>query len=234
METKEVVIRNDALLLREEWIAERDKLIKLAGNITTVKNDDDLKFAGNIQSAITKHVKMLDAERRKVTGPIDAIKKEIMSSEKTLKAELETELERVKKINTRYATEKLRRENGRIERERQEAAERESERMRKAEEDAKRQAEESAFGENAQFAPVEEPDLIPEPEIKPVSKPKLDNNRMVTRWSMEIANPNAVPREFCTPDEKKIRSYMNYQVKMGATPALDGVKFTSRVSVETR
>lgn len=233
MKTKELIIRNDALLNREAWISERDGLLRIAKQINTVGCEDDLKVSGDLQSAISKHIKALDVERKKVTAPIDAIKREIMASEKELKKELAKELERVKNLNTAYATQQMRIERERIEKERQEAAEREAERQAKAEAEAKAQAEESAFGAAAQFAPVEDPEPEPEPKIE-LAKPKLENNRMVERWSLQIVDPQIVPREFCTPDEKLIRAWMNYQIKMGATPALDGVKFTSRVSVEAR
>jgi AcrR family transcriptional regulator len=47
-----------------------------------------------------------------------------------------------------------------------------------------------------------------------------------------MRNPDSVPRDMCSPDEAKIRAFLNYQVQMGKKPELAGVTFESKVSVE--
>jgi hypothetical protein len=49
-----------------------------------------------------------------------------------------------------------------------------------------------------------------------------------------VVNADQVPREHCSPDEKKIRAYMNYAVKTGKDPEIPGVTFHAKKSVEAR
>lgn len=216
-------VQPDALDQKSEWIASRDTLLERAREIKAVDSDKDLNAASDVQTQAGKLIKDLEKERKGITGPLDTIKKHIMAREKELRADLESERFRLKKLNDAYAT-KLAREREEEERRRREAEERE--RLAQAE----RQAEtEALFGEGAVAKEEEAEPVEPEPE-----KPRLSNARTVTRWDFRVAEPDKVPREYTSPDESKIRAAINYQVKLGKTPEIPGVEITKRESVEGR
>lgn len=57
---------------------------------------------------------------------------------------------------------------------------------------------------------------------------------MRTTWTFSVDDPDAVPREFCKPDEVLIRQYMQNAKANGAkleTLRIPGVTFTEKVSV---
>lgn len=111
-----------------------------------------------------------------------------------------------------------------VERKRQE----EAERLRRQEE-AKAEAEKMAKAEkqmdagdlkgaeatlNAPAQPAAVKPTTPEP-------PKVAGVSMRDETKYEIVDPNVVPREFCTPDDKKIRNYVK---AMGKSTNIPGVR----------
>ena len=70
--------------------------------------------------------------------------------------------------------------------------------------------------------------------VPTVSAPKSSANRMVERWSFEVLDSAAIPREFLSVDEGKIRAWMQAQTKLGITPQLPGVAFEKTVFVEAK
>ena len=66
------------------------------------------------------------------------------------------------------------------------------------------------------------------PTITKVQK-TMTSSRLV--WKFEITNPSAVPRAFCSPDEKKIREYLK-EAKDGAS--IKGVRFYQEQTIQTR
>lgn len=222
-----VTLRSDALSKKQEWIAIRESLLNTAAQITEVTSTDALEVSGATQALIGKHIKELAAERLAVTRPIDDVKKQIMASEKELVKSLESEMARIKRLNDAYATEQHRLAQIRMEEQRKAAAEA----QRKIEAQQAELMKENPFGDSAEFEPLEE---IVVPTVVIEKTPALANNRTVTRWNFDIADQAKVPREFCKPDESLIRTWMNYQVKLGNTPELSGVIFNSKISVEGR
>jgi hypothetical protein len=218
-------VRSDELARRTEWIKERDRLLGIAALVTGVENQEQLDASGQIQTAASKHIKLLDKERKAVTGPIDAVKKQIMAQEKEMRATLEIELGRVKGLNDTYAT-KLAIEAEQERRRQQEEAERQ--RMEEA-----RQQQEAAelFGDDATLTAPVEPAPAPAPIQQP---PKLSGNRTRKRFSFTVINPRQVPDEYKIVDEKKIRAHIAFCEKMENDPSIPGVTFDARISVESK
>lgn len=204
------------------WLAERSDLLARAANVATVNDDYSLEVAGEVQTAISKAVKKLEAERKSVTAPLDDAKKQIMAQEKKLAAPLNTELARLKVLTSAYATECARR----IEEE------------RCAAELAERRAAEAALAaEDNPFAPVAPSPCLEAQALPCASMPKTSFNRMVERWDFAIVDANAVPREFCSPDEKKIRAFLASKKAEGYKAdqiIVNGIKISATVQVQSR
>lgn len=212
-------IRGDALARCVEWIEQRDGFIATAAELVAVGSDADLDEAGLLLAAMKKHAKALGAERTAVTRPLDEVKRQIMDQAKAMVADLEAETARIKRLCDAYATRKAREaEAARIEAQRQ-----------AAEDAARREAAASVFGESA----VIQTPAPAVPAVPPPAAPKAAGSRIVTRWEFEVTDAAMVPREFCVPDPRAIRAWMDYQVKTGRNPEMPGVRFASRQSVES-
>ena len=67
--------------------------------------------------------------------------------------------------------------------------------------------------------------------------PKSATNRMVERWDFEVVDANAVPRELCSPDERKIRAVLAAKKAEGYKAdqiVIAGVKISATVQVQSR
>ena len=222
---------NPKSLEKAEWLAKRAKLVQGMGKITEVNSQEQLDVAGSLQTKAGKLIKALAKERLGLTRPLDAMKKEIMEQEKAMISQLQAEMERVKRINSAYAT--------RV------AAEAEAERQRiQAEEQAKAEAEmakqqteaekvREMFGDDVEI--MQEPVKVEPPAAPlPTGKVKSSANKMVTRWEFDIVDSACVPREFCTVDERKIRAYLKAQTTLGKDPSIEGVRFSKFVDVQAK
>lgn len=207
------------------WLAERDSLVARATAVTAVASDSDLETAGEIQTAISKAVKKLEAERKAVTSPLDDAKKQIMAQEKKLAAPLNAELTRLKSLTSAYATECARRI--------------EEERCRREEEE-RRAAEAAVAAEDADPFGFNAAPAAPAPAAAPMpmpTMPKTSSNRMVERWDFAVVDANAVPRELCSPDEKKIRAFLAARKAEGYKAdqlSVAGLKISATVQVQSR
>ena len=206
------------------WIAKRDAVMNTAAEVTSVTSDQELQFAGEVQTEISKLVKKLETERKAVTAPIDDMKRAIMAKEKELATPLKAELERIKSLTSAYATECARR----IEEERRR---REAEERRAAEAAvAAEEADPFGFNAPAPAAPAAAPMPMP-------TMPKSAANRMVERWDFEVVDANAVPRELCSPDERKIRAVLAAKKAEGYKAdqiVIAGVRISATVQVQSR
>jgi hypothetical protein len=207
------------------WLAERGDLLARAANVAVVNDDYSLEVAGEVQTAISKAVKKLEAERKSVTAPLDDAKNQIMAQEKKLAAPLKAELARLKALTSAYATECARR----IEEERR----RREEEERRAAEAAVAAEDADPFGFNSAA-----PEPVPAAQPMPIpSMPKTSANRMVERWDFAVTDANAVPRELCSPDEKKIRALLAAKKAEGYKAdqiAIDGIRISATVQVQSR
>ena len=198
------------------WMAERDVMLSLAKEVTTVDSDSSLEVAGELQSKISKALKALETERKAVTSPLDEMKKRVMAEEKKLAKPLSDELARLKALTSAYATECARR----IEEERR-AAE-----AAVAAEDA------DPFGFNTADVPAPVAAPMPMP-----SMPHTSSNRMAERWDFAVVDANAVPRELCSPDEKKIRAFIASKKAEGYKAdeiSVAGLRISATVQVQSR
>lgn len=215
-------VSSDALAKKHEWITERDALITQSAEVAKVDSDADVNMAGALQTKMSKHIKELEKERKAVTAPLDAVKKEIMAQEKELRAKLLAERDRLKALNDAYATKLYEAEQAR-KREAEEQARLQA--MRDAEE---LQKASEAFGEDVQVAVTEAPQIA-EPE-----KVKMSGNRTVKRWSFEMVDSSMVPTDYLVLNDKAVRAYIKMAESMDKEPDIPGIKFTARISVESK
>lgn len=245
---------NDKLAQFSAWIERRGALIAQALGLTAIDSQPALDLAGGLMADAKKHLAALEKQRKEMTIPLDAEKKRLMDLERELGNPLLAEIQRLKPLADTYATQRAyAAEQARLKQEREQAeaqrqADAESERQRAeaqrqadAEADAKRARAAAVFGDAAAQAMVPPADtvevapVVVAPVAPPPPAPKAEGARLVTRWSFRVTDPNAVPREYCTVDETKVRAWMNYQTKLGnKAPCLPGIEFTSQVSVEGR
>lgn len=207
-----------------EWNRNKMECLEAAKLFPTIASDDDLDRAGEIQTNISKLINKLNTERKAITSPLDEAKKKILVEEKRLVKPLADELDRLKKITSAYATECARR----IEEERRQAelAERRAAEAAVAAEDA------DPFGFNTPTTPHS---AMPIPQVS--SMPKTSCNRMVERWDFEVLDANAIPKELCSPDDKKIRAFLASRKAEGYKAdqvMVNGLKIFSTVQVQSR
>lgn len=221
----ELIKLDPMAIKRIEWIAERDNFIELLGRFETVDSEDVLKASGALQTAASKHLKELEKIRKEVKQPAIDFGRKVDAQAKLMRAALEAQIARIKKLNGDYAT----RVAKEAEAERQRIAAAEAERIAKEQE----QQSTTTFGGLEVSLETQPTELVPVAPL-PTGKVNTGANAMVTVWEFEIVNPKLVPAEFLVVDERKVREFMNYKVKMGETPELPGVAFRSRVDVRSR
>ena len=216
---------NPAELIKEEWIAKKESALAEATQITKVTSDADLEISGAIQTSISKLIKKLAAERLNCTRPLDALKKEITALEKKEIAELNAEFNRLKGLNSDYATELYRQledarriaeEKARAEVQAQIAEQQEQERLAR-----------EIFGEQTEViaAPIREV-VLPK-----VEKSKTADNKFVEVFDFEIINSSLIPRAFLCPDLAMIRKHVQMNKNENIIP---GVTVISRIDVRSK
>ena len=218
-----ITVSSDALSRSEQWMREREALLASAPRIVAITCQDDLDQCARLKNAIRTHIKTLETERKRVTAPLDDMKKEIMVQEKVLRAQLETEMNRLSKLSNSYAT-RLAADAEEVRR--HQAAELERQRMAAAEAEAQTR---ELFGDEATLEPAP---VAPPPPPPPPEKPKAAGGRVVKRWTFTVTDPRALPREYLTVNESAIRAHIQFAKKTGADPEIPGVRFQKHMSVE--
>jgi colicin import membrane protein len=185
----------------KELTDEATKLVALAGSYK-VATPEQYNAAGEELKRIKGARTRLEALRMTMTKPLDAAKKAIMDffrapadqldrAENTLKRAMigfQQEQERIRLEQQRLADEAARKEREALER-----------RAQKAEASGKVEKAEML---QTQAASVVAPVIQREtPKVAGVTTRKVPK--------FEIVDPTLVPREYCTPDEKKIRAVVN-------------------------
>lgn len=227
MKTEIVKFDPHALSKETQWKIERENLLALSLPIKKITGDRDLEVSGKIQTKINRHIKDLGQSRLTLTRKIDDLKKQITGAEKEMIAELKFELDRLKKINSDYATEQMRIQ----EEERRKAEEQaQAEAAKRAQEqEAEAKKAEAIFGPGAEVVP-EAVDFFDAP-VKQVVKPKTSSNKFIEKWHFEIVNSAQLPREFLMPDESKIRAYVKSNKEQAIIP---GIKTWKTVDVQSK
>lgn len=223
-----------------EWIAERDKLAAQAGAIQSIAAQPDYLAAEIVLKLITSVSNDAEKLRKKLSDPFAKAAKDIKSMADDARAPLEAEKERLKALMSGY----LRREQ---ERQQAEMARKvqEEEARRKAEEErlakdreaamAAARAEQNPFAEaeaKAAFEAQAEAVAAAPMEIAPDT---ADTRKTMTTartvWRFEIEDATAVPREFCCPDERKIREHVQRNKEAAGIP---GVRVWEELAVQAR
>lgn len=230
---------NFQLIPSADWSAARDALIGRMHDITKVATDGDLEIATRADADAKKLLRALETARKGVTSKLDAVKKNIMAQQKNLSDALVKEEERINRLCVAYATEK--------ERQRQEE-------LRRAEEERRREAEAAAAAAAAAAASADDPnspDYDPfgaaaaefEPPPPPpviqttVQRPRSDSASFVKLYKFEVIDEAAVPRQYLMVDERRIRSYVEFQKSQGVAAediAIPGVRVFAEMSVRSR
>lgn len=206
------------------WLESRAAALATAQEIAAVDSQADLSRAGKAEAEIKKLLKRLKEERLAATRPLDEMKKRLVEKEKELAAPLEAHLDRIHALTTAYAT-------------RMEEA-RQAELRRLAELEAER-AEAAVAQEEAQdiFGDVAV-SLPPQPLPAAPDRVRASaDNRIVERWDFMVLDAFAVPREFCSVDEKKLRAYLHAKKVEGCAIAditIPGVKVFKTMQVQSR
>ena len=212
--------------------------------IKQVTNDAEARTANAALKAakavwnIVHHAKT--GKRIEITRELDALKKRIIAAADESTKLLDEPMETVNKLLADYAERKLAEQRKAEEEERKR---REAEAIAAAEAAAKEAEMAAKFGgagaeapEPEQPAPSADAPEVVEPEVvePQKKKPVVAGITVRTTWTFSVDDPDAVPREFCKPDEVLIRQYMQNAKANGAkleTLRIPGVAFTEKVSV---
>ena len=217
--------------------------------IKQVTNDAEARTANAALKAakavwnIVHHAKT--GKRIEITRELDALKKRIIAAADESTKLLDEPMETVNRLLSDYAERKLAEQRKAEEKERKR---REAEAAAAAEAAAKEAEMAAKFGgageeahEPEQPAPsadapeVVEPEVVEPEVVEPQKKkPVVAGVTVRTTWTFSVDDPDAVPREFCKPDEVLIRQYMQNAKANGAkleTLRIPGVTFTEKVSV---
>lgn len=184
---------SSAITPKEAWVEARDAAMLVAVKIRQVTNGREFEEVSGVIARLGELRKELEAERKQVTAPIDKFKKGIMDQEKELAADIEAERERLRDLAAQYAT--------MYEKERQRQIEQQQ--QRQAEDEMSRQA----FGGGTTL-----------PAVEVDAKLKSSTARQVVVYTFEITDPMKLDRKFLSPDEKKIRAFVQYLKAQGVDP----------------
>lgn len=212
-EESQSLVQLNTSLEAVQWQQKRADVLERGKLIESVVDNDQLDTVTRIAKEAKTLVKTLANKRLELTRPLDAAKKSLMDFEKSETKSLNALIEKLDGMATTYAREQARKaeeERLRIEAAERARAEAELAARQKAEEEAaKAAAANSAFGlEGTPVAPVA-PTPPPPPVLTPVptvQKAHSSSASFTEVWKYEIIDPNAVPRELCSPDDAKIRA----------------------------
>jgi hypothetical protein len=203
-------------LAPQEWIAERDNLLGISANLSGVTNDWEFQAATEMVARLSEMRKTLEQERKAITGKFDAAKKEIMAQERDLVGVIESEYNRLRQAAGDYATAK--------------AAEREAAERARREAIAEREMIQQTAQESFCDA-VLPPPTAPAPFV-PDKLKTAPGRKQVIRY--EILDPAQLDRKFLSPDEAKIRSFVQF-AKLQGIKAEDikepGLRVVQKVSI---
>lgn len=196
--------------IQSNWIDVRENILFRAEALKAVSSQAEYNDAEIILKAITKHSNDLEKHRKELAKPFQAVDKKIKSLADEAREKLEEEKENLKKKMAAYMD---------AEREKQQ-----KELEEKAAAMVQAQAQEQ---ESNPFAAY-----VPQQEIKLENKPVIKLMSSVTAvWKFEITDPVQVPREFCSPDERKIREYVQREKEAAS---ISGVRIYEETQIKAR
>ena len=231
-------VRDDGYGKEVATAADNLKAIKQVTNDAEARTANAALKAAKAVWNIVHHAKT--GKRIEITRELDALKKRIIAAANESTKLLDEPLETVNRLLADYAKRKLAEQRKAEEEERR----RKEAEAAKAAEAAAREAEMAAkFGGAGAEAPeperpapsAVEPEVVEPEVVEPEKqKPVIAGVAVRTTWTFSVDDPDAVPREFCKPDEVLIRQYMHNAKANGAkleTLRIPGVTFTEKVSV---
>lgn len=246
--TKENMIVIEPIDVSEitEYSTEMTPLKEYGLKLKIITNSD-YERATNFLKEIKGKYKELDQKRKKITSPLDSVKKSIMELFKNPLSTL-SEIEIVVKrsmITFTTEQERIRREKEEAlrkqAREEEEAlrkqAREEEERQKKILEEQAKQAEKEGKVEEAKIieeqikeVKVEAP--IAEVPIKVViDQPKVEGIKYIEKWTATVIDESKIPREYLMPDLKKLNKLAGIYKQKSNIP---GVEFVSEKTVSSR
>ena len=192
--------------IESNWIDVRENILTRAVAITEVRSQSEYNDAEIILKAITKHSNDLEKHRKELAKPFQTVDKKIKALADEAREKLEEEKENLKKKMAAYVD---------VEREKQ---------QKELEEKAAAMVQEQ---ESNPFAAFVQPQ-----EIKLENKSVIKLMSSVTAvWKFEITDAVQVPREFCSPDERKIREYVQREKEAASIP---GVRIYEETQIKAR
>jgi hypothetical protein len=179
--------------------------LQARADVLEVTTDEGEKVAIDSASIAKRLTKALDEERKRVISDPDSFVRNVNAFVRSFRQPLDGVVTTLRgKIGGYQYSKEL---------------ERRKLKKKMEEEAAKMKAKMEA---EAKEAGVEAPPIMPVPAPKPDSTTRTESGATAsirTQWVGEILDPEAVPREYCSPDQQKI----NQAVKLGVR-AIEGIK----------
>ena len=194
--------RAQAEIAKQEFITERNATLADARLIDSITDDNANEVVGKVYAALKNLSKLIESNRKAITAPIDALKKQILDYEREIIGEVDSEAERIKGLMDTYATAKLQEQ-------------REAEAMAEAE--RQRQIAAQATAE-ANGEAVIVPEVMPPIASIPTSSARTSSTSATTAWSFEVTDKRQVPDEFLAVNETAIRATLKAKKSMGLKP----------------
>ena len=187
--------------VQQDAANEGRRVVAMANAITVETVREEEKAYDGLKQ-ISSALKHIEAERKKITKPLDDSKKAVQSLFKQLKEPFEQADGIIREKVLTFHQEQQRRadEERRKLEEQQRKAEERAARLR---EQGKERAAEKAEV-RAEELEEDASDVVPEVATKTV---------VTTRWTFDIVNAKRVPREYCEPDRRLIRQAVNGGVR---------------------
>ena len=226
-----------------DWIERRNKILIKVAEITVINNQDDYEDAEIFLKKITAASNDAEKLRKKLSQPFVDFGKQIKKMGDTAREPLETEKAKLKTIMGVFLRDQEQKRNAELRRIAEEQAQAEEvERKRIEAEREDLLADAAANYDEEVKSPFDE--FIPDKNIEPVFEPPApaviettvgNVNKSFSRakmvWKFEIENPASIPREFCSPDERKIREYINREKDAASIP---GARIWEDIAVQSR
>ncbi len=172
-----------SIVIDGKWVASRDKLVEKCVALKSINSQDEYDDAGILLKKLTKTSNGAEELRKKATKPLDDFKSTVKEMVDEAREPLEEHKARIKKEMGRYWQDV---EN-------------------------KRQAELEA--KTVEVAKKVEADPFAMLDAEPVKLETRYVEKTISTikkvWKFRIIDESLVPREFCSPNESKIREYVN-------------------------
>jgi|GEM_PF-2606255 len=217
-----------------DWVVRRDELVKASKAVAIVGDDDSFRMSGIMIKNLTRQANEMEAIRKKLGAPFLTAQKLIKKLGDDARQPLLDEAIRIKGLAADFYEQQqaaLRRERDEIERAQREEAERQLAEHEKAVEIGMEEA-----GSHLGI-------IIPDaPEIE-LAGPHSYDLSVRKDIVFEIADPDSVPQNLCSPDDRKIRAWIKdhkadilrvSQEAEGDVNYIPGIKITVQTKVQSR